>query len=59
MDKPQIVTYVHKPLNITTYDVKWIPYSARVVVLGCLSKGTGALHIYELEGADIRLQHEV
>ncbi|KAJ3289480.1 WD repeat-containing protein 92 [Rhizoclosmatium sp. JEL0117] len=49
LKKPQIITLETKGLDYTPYDVKWIPCSARFVVLGQHARGTGALNIYELE----------
>ncbi|KAJ3413444.1 WD repeat-containing protein 92 [Chytridiales sp. JEL 0842] len=58
LNKPQIVTLVSKSLNFTPYDVKWLPCSARFVVLGQHSRGTGALQVYELEQGKAVLVHE-
>ncbi|KAJ3130260.1 WD repeat-containing protein 92 [Nowakowskiella sp. JEL0407] len=55
LDKPQIVVHIQKSLNFTAYDVKWIPTSARFVVLGQHSRGTGALQVYELNKGDLKL----
>ena len=33
-DRPQILEHVHKPLALTVYDTRWVPLSARFVVLG-------------------------
>ncbi|XP_072169251.1 dynein axonemal assembly factor 10-like [Diadema setosum] len=59
MDKPQIILHASKSLNITLFDVKWIPRSARFVVLGCYPRQTGALQIYELDQGDVKLTKEV
>lgn len=59
MDKPQIILYAHKSLNYTLFDSKWIPYSAKFVVLGNHARGTGALQIYELTSGDVKLVKEV
>ncbi|RKO94023.1 WD repeat-containing protein 92-like protein [Blyttiomyces helicus] len=55
LEKPQIVTHIQKSLTYTPYDVKWIPCSARFVVLGQHARGTGALEVFELDGADAKL----
>ena len=34
MEKPQIIAHVQKSLNFTLFDAKWIPCSAKCVVLG-------------------------
>lgn len=54
LDKPQIITHVEKSLNFTVFDVKWVPSSAKVVVLGSHPKDTGALHVYELSKAELK-----
>jgi hypothetical protein len=59
LDKPQIITLVSKSLSYTPYDVRWIPCSARFVVLGQHARGTGALQVFELEQGKINLVHEV
>lgn len=58
MEKPQIILYAHKSLNYTLFDSKWIPYSAKFVVLGNHARGTGALQIYELTSGDVKLVKE-
>eukprot|EP00118_Oscarella_pearsei_P005405 m.24874 g.24874 ORF g.24874 m.24874 type:complete len:359 (+) comp28690_c0_seq3:30-1106(+) len=59
LGKPQIVTHVHKSLAFTLFDVKWIPCSARFVVLGSHPRGTGALQVYEMSQGDAKLLKEV
>lgn len=59
MDKPQIITHIHKSLNNTGFDVKWIPYSARFIVIGSTPKSSGVLQIYELNGQNVDLQKEI
>lgn len=58
MDKPQIIAHVQKSLNYTLFDAKWIPCSAKFVVLGNYARGTGALQIYEISHGDVKLVHE-
>ena len=59
LDKPQIITHVEKSLNFTVFDVKWLPSSAKVVVLGSNPKDTGALQIYELSKSELKLVLQV
>eukprot|EP00163_Fabomonas_tropica_P034402 TRINITY_DN94_c0_g1_i15.p1 TRINITY_DN94_c0_g1~~TRINITY_DN94_c0_g1_i15.p1 ORF type:complete len:355 (-),score=68.34 TRINITY_DN94_c0_g1_i15:694-1758(-) len=47
--KPQIIEHIAKPLSLTIYDVKWIPYTAKFVLVGAHARGTGAIQIYEME----------
>ena len=53
------MTHVHKEVQITTYDTKWIPSSARFVVLGSYARATGCIQIYELSGNDVKLAKEL
>ena len=47
--KPQIIPYCEESLDgITLFDVKWIPSSARFVVLGSHVKGHGLIQIHSL-----------
>ena len=59
MDKPQIILHVQKPINYTLYDTRWIPNSAKFVVVGSYARGTGAIQIYEVSRGEIVLVHEV
>jgi len=59
MDKPQIIAHVQKSMNYTLFDCRWVPCSAKFVVLGNHARGTGALQIYEMSHGDISLVHEV
>lgn len=59
MDKPQIIAHVQKPMNFTLYDCRWIPSSAKFVVLGNHPRGTGALQVWEVSHGDVSLVHEV
>ena len=58
-EKPQIIVHVEKSLNYTVYDVKWIPCSAKFVVLGSHPRDTGALQIFELSKGELKILSEV
>jgi len=47
-DRPQLVEHACKSLSITVNDTKWIPCSARFVMVGQHPRGTGAMHVYSL-----------
>ncbi|KAJ3202874.1 hypothetical protein HDU82_007008, partial [Entophlyctis luteolus] len=49
LKKPQVIVLETKSVAYTPYDVKWIPCTARFVVMGQHPRGTGALAVYELE----------
>ena len=59
MDKPQIIAHVQKNLNYTLFDTKWIPSSAKFVVLGNQPRGTGIVQTYEVSHGDVKLVKEV
>ncbi|KAJ3189345.1 hypothetical protein HDU85_002974 [Gaertneriomyces sp. JEL0708] len=59
LEKPQIISHVQKSLTYTPYDVKWIPSTARFVVLGQTPRGTGTIQIYELEKGDVSMVKQV
>ena len=59
MDKPQIIVHAEKSVNYTLFDTKWIPRSAKFVVLGNHARGTGALEVYEVTGGDAKLLTKV
>ena len=40
-DRPQFIEHVHKSLPLTVNDVKWVPSSARFVMIGSYPKNTG------------------
>ena len=58
-EKPQIIIHIHKSLNYTVYDTKWIPSSAKFAVLGSRPRGTGTLQIYEINKGELILMKEV
>ena len=59
MEKPQIIAHIQKNLNYTLFDAKWVPRSARFVVVGSHARGTGALQVYELCQGEVKLLKEV
>lgn len=52
--KPQIITHIEKSLNYTVFDSKWVPSSAKVVVLGSYPRDTGALQVYEISKGELK-----
>lgn len=59
MDKPQIICHAEKSTNFSVYDARWIPCSAKFVVLGSKPRGTGAIQIYEISKGEVNLIKEV
>lgn len=54
MEKPQIILHVYNSVNYTIFDAKWIPCSAKFVVLGNFPRGTGALQVYEVSHGELK-----
>lgn len=59
LQKPQIITHIEKSLNYTVFDVKWVPSSAKVVVLGSYPRDTGALQVYEVSKGELQMVTQV
>jgi hypothetical protein len=47
-DAPQIIEHVQQSLPLTPFDVKWIPCSARFVLLGQSPRAKGVFNVYQL-----------
>ncbi|XP_053664879.1 dynein axonemal assembly factor 10 [Anopheles marshallii] len=58
MDSVQMISHIEKSLNYSVYDVKWIPCTAKFVVIGSKPKGTGTVQIYELNRGTLDLVRE-
>jgi len=58
-NKPQIIEHIHKSLNLTVYDTKWVPCSARFVLLGSPARQTGMIQLYNLVKGDAELAGEL
>jgi len=59
LDKPQIICHVEKSVNYSLFDCKWIPRTAKFVVMGSLPNGTGSIDIHEISEGDVKLVKEV
>ena len=59
LEKPQVISHSEKSLNYTVFGVKWMPSSAKIVVLGSHPRDTGALQLYELNKGQLNLILEV
>lgn len=58
MDKPFVIGHIEKPLDFTIFDTKWLPRSAKCIVLGNMPNGNGILKIFELNGGQLDLVRE-
>ena len=59
LEKPRIIVHLEKSLNYTVYDVKWIPCSTKMVVLGSHPRGTGALQVLDFCKGELKSILEV
>jgi len=58
MDKPQIIIQSEKSVPFNVFDGRWIPCSAKFVILGHRPKGHGVIQIYELTSGEPNLVKE-
>mmetsp|Transcript_32948 Transcript_32948/g.63294 ORF Transcript_32948/g.63294 Transcript_32948/m.63294 type:complete len:360 (+) Transcript_32948:101-1180(+) len=56
---PQILEHLQHSLNLTTYDTKWIPSSARFVSLGSYPRNTGCIQVFQVAGTELKKVLEV
>lgn len=54
-----MIAVIEKSLNYSIFDVKWVPCSAKFVVIGSKPKGTGVVEIYELNDDKADLVKEI
>eukprot|EP00002_Diphylleia_rotans_P032015 TRINITY_DN6683_c0_g2_i2.p1 TRINITY_DN6683_c0_g2~~TRINITY_DN6683_c0_g2_i2.p1 ORF type:complete len:359 (+),score=65.62 TRINITY_DN6683_c0_g2_i2:73-1149(+) len=57
--KPQIIEYINHTCNYTVLDTMFIPCSAKIVVLGTYPRGTGVMHIMELNEGKLQTVQEI
>lgn len=58
-DTPQIITHIEHNINHSIFDCKWIPCSAKFVVIGTYPKGTGTIKVFEINSGEIRQIKEI
>lgn len=58
LKKPQIIAHIEKSLNFSIFDIKWIPLSAKFVVIGSKPNGNGIAKVFELNSGDLDLVTE-
>lgn len=51
---PQVLELIKKEMNLTVYDTRWIPSSARFVTMGQKPNDSGDLQVFELLGQDMK-----
>ena len=58
-DAPQILEHINQSVTFTPYETRWIPCSARCVVMGLYPRGTGVLQVWELDKGEFKVIKEV
>ena len=48
LSKPQIICHMEASTDMTLFDCRWIPCSARFVVAGTALSGCGVLRVYQV-----------
>lgn len=51
---PQIIVHAQESLDFTPFEVRWVPHSARFVILGQMPRATGAIQIHELNRGECK-----
>ncbi|XP_073971802.1 dynein axonemal assembly factor 10 [Rhodnius prolixus] len=59
MDKPQIICHNEKSVTFSIYDGKWVPCSAKFVIMGSRPNSKGVLQLYEMTSGDPQLIKEI
>jgi len=54
---PQIIQHHNKSLSLTPYDCKWIPGTARFVLLGQTPRMEGHLEVFQLTQNELKSLH--
>lgn len=55
---PHIKTHITKSLNYTPFDIKWLPYSTKIVITGQTQSLKGIIQIYHLKKGKLELESE-
>lgn len=59
LSKPQIICHIEKSVDYSLFDTKWIPCSAKFVVMGSRPRGTGIIQIYEVSSGELKLVKDI
>lgn len=51
-ETPQIITHIETNLDHSLFDCKWIPCSAKFVVIGSIPRGNGTIEIFEIASGE-------
>jgi hypothetical protein len=58
-DSSQMLAHIEHNLNYSIFDVKWIPCSAKIIVVGSKTNSQGIIQIYELNSPKLDLCKEI
>jgi len=58
-DAPQIIELAKKSVEFTPFATRWVPSSARFVVLGQNPRATGTIQVFELSKGAVTRKHKV
>ncbi|KAI8425270.1 hypothetical protein MSG28_007055 [Choristoneura fumiferana] len=53
-ETPQIITHIETNLDHSLFDCKWIPCSAKFVVIGSIPRGNGTIEIFEITSGETK-----
>lgn len=59
MGNPLVFTHIEQLENFTIFDTKWIPKTAKFIVIGGRSNNTGVIKVHELNSGNIDLVREL
>ncbi|CBH16865.1 hypothetical protein, conserved [Trypanosoma brucei gambiense DAL972] len=59
MSRQQIIEHVKKNLLYTAFDVKWVPHSACLAIVGQYPNNQGALSFMQLNKGELTVRHEI
>ncbi|KAE8741376.1 hypothetical protein FOCC_FOCC013075 [Frankliniella occidentalis] len=59
MDKPQIIAHIEKSVDYSLFDCRWMPCSAKFVVLGSMPNSSGVIQLYEISGGSVKMIKEI
>lgn len=50
LERPQIIVHSELNLNHSLFDCRWVPSSAKIVVVGAQPRGCGSVELFEVKG---------
>lgn len=53
MDKPYVLCHIEKSMDFTIFDSKWLPCSAKCIILGNRPNGKGILKVFEMNSGQL------